>query len=359
MSYVYVWRYEVPAGSRARFERTYGPDGDWVRLFRQADGYRSTRLLREEGAPGRYLTVDEWDSRAAFDAFRARRAGAFEALDERCASLTSAEELVGHFESDKKEPFTLRSGRLHRFLRYALGEVVIVTIGILIALQINAWNGARVDRGRERGYVASMQGDLQGDIAQIDETVAGNRVMLDGLDSLLRQLANPRPDAAYRRHLYLTSLVRTYWYLVADFPELTLTQLEHSDGLRLIRDDSVKLAMLGYRQAVGASHYQYEELARYFHVFEATQKGLFDYRIGKRAFEYIEADTKHMLEPLEAFEPLVPEGTYLSSDDPELLGRYYGDILFYRTALNNTVLALRAQRSAAESLLELIGRRYP
>ncbi|HKK09177.1 MAG TPA: antibiotic biosynthesis monooxygenase, partial [Gemmatimonadota bacterium] len=82
----------------ARFEQVYGPDGDWVRLFRKARGHHSTRLLRDEAAPGRYLTVDEWESRSAFDAFRARFSGAFEALDERCASLTSTEELIGHFE---------------------------------------------------------------------------------------------------------------------------------------------------------------------------------------------------------------------------------------------------------------------
>ncbi|HKK08053.1 MAG TPA: antibiotic biosynthesis monooxygenase, partial [Gemmatimonadota bacterium] len=99
VSYVYVWRYEVPAASRARFEQVYGPDGDWVSLFRQADGYRSTRLLRDEADTGRYLTVDAWDSRSAHDAFRARFAEAYEALDESCASLTSAEELVGRFES--------------------------------------------------------------------------------------------------------------------------------------------------------------------------------------------------------------------------------------------------------------------
>ncbi len=250
-------------------------------------------------------------------------------------------------------------GRVGRFLRYALGEIVIVTIGILIALQINAWNDARVAHGREHDYVASMLGDLRADIGTIDQTVAGNRIVLGGLDSLLHQLADPRDDAAYVRHLYLTSLVRTYWYLVADFPELTLTQLENSGNLQLIRDDSVKVALLGYRQTIHASQYQYDELTRYFHVVEATQKRIFDYRLGRRALGYIDADTRHMLEPLDAFEALLPEGRYILDDDPALLAEYYGDILFYRSTLTLTVHFLLAQRQTAEALIELIGRRYP
>jgi len=99
VTYLYLWRYEVPAEYRRRFEEVYGPEGDWVELFRDSPGYRSTRLLHEPAGAGRYLTIDEWESREAFDRFRAEQAEAFEALDARCAALTSAEELLGHFEA--------------------------------------------------------------------------------------------------------------------------------------------------------------------------------------------------------------------------------------------------------------------
>jgi len=47
------------------------------------------------------------------------------------------------------EPKTL-SGRLSRYLLYALGEIVLVVIGILIALQINNWNQRRSAQAAER-----------------------------------------------------------------------------------------------------------------------------------------------------------------------------------------------------------------
>jgi hypothetical protein len=32
--FVALWEYEVKPGEEERFEKAYGPDGDWVRLFR-------------------------------------------------------------------------------------------------------------------------------------------------------------------------------------------------------------------------------------------------------------------------------------------------------------------------------------
>ena len=96
--YVYIWSFEVVPENVAEFERVYGPDGEWGKLFTGASGYRSTALLRDRERPGRYLTVDTWESAAAFESFRAANAAAFEALDRACERFTSKESLVGQFE---------------------------------------------------------------------------------------------------------------------------------------------------------------------------------------------------------------------------------------------------------------------
>lgn len=96
--YVYVWRYAVRPGSEAAFEAAYGPDGEWVRLFRDGDGYLDTLLMRDLEVPGAYLTVDRWASRADFDGFRSAQHDAWEALDARCALLTDREDEIGHYE---------------------------------------------------------------------------------------------------------------------------------------------------------------------------------------------------------------------------------------------------------------------
>ncbi len=97
--YTYIWAFRVRAGCEPAFERLYGPDGEWVRLFRKADGYLHTELHRDIADTRRYVTVDYWTSEAAFDAFRRACADAFRILDERGEALTEEETPLGSFTS--------------------------------------------------------------------------------------------------------------------------------------------------------------------------------------------------------------------------------------------------------------------
>ena len=97
--YEIFWEYEVRPEQVAAFEGLYGADGEWVRLFRQADGYVETRLFRDTNRPTRYLTVDRWRSRAAFDAFVEATGSAYAALDRRGGELTVRERRLSTCDS--------------------------------------------------------------------------------------------------------------------------------------------------------------------------------------------------------------------------------------------------------------------
>jgi heme-degrading monooxygenase HmoA len=96
--YAYIWEFEVRPGREAEFEGYYGPAGSWVRLFRTAHGYLGTVLLRDRTNLHRYLTVDRWESEAAYRAFRQAQATAFAGLDSQCEAVTVAEREAGHFD---------------------------------------------------------------------------------------------------------------------------------------------------------------------------------------------------------------------------------------------------------------------
>ncbi len=96
--YVYIWDYLVVPDRIGDFEIAYGPEGDWVRLFRLAPGYLKTELHRDCARPDRFLTIDYWESRSAWEAFRARFAERFEQIDARCGQLTLRETEIGCFE---------------------------------------------------------------------------------------------------------------------------------------------------------------------------------------------------------------------------------------------------------------------
>jgi heme-degrading monooxygenase HmoA len=95
--YEIFWEYEARPEQTAAFEELYGAEGEWARLFRRADGYVETLLFRDTDRPTRYLTIDRWRSRAAFDAFVEAAGPAYAALDRRGDALTVRERRIGAF----------------------------------------------------------------------------------------------------------------------------------------------------------------------------------------------------------------------------------------------------------------------
>jgi heme-degrading monooxygenase HmoA len=53
----------------ADFERVYGPEGEWSQFFRTGSGFIGTELLRDAEIPDRYLVIDRWESREAYNEF--------------------------------------------------------------------------------------------------------------------------------------------------------------------------------------------------------------------------------------------------------------------------------------------------
>lgn len=62
----------------------------------------------------------------------------------------------------------LNEGKTKKYLLYAIGEIVLVVIGILIALQINNWNEQRKAKEIEKEILIQFKEDLKGDITSID-----------------------------------------------------------------------------------------------------------------------------------------------------------------------------------------------
>ncbi len=81
------------------FERVYGQQGEWAQFFRAGAGYVGTELLRDVESPGRYLVVDRWESREAYNTFvEANRADYMRRVDET-AFLYEQELRLGTFEN--------------------------------------------------------------------------------------------------------------------------------------------------------------------------------------------------------------------------------------------------------------------
>lgn len=78
----------------------------------------------------------------------------------------------------------LNEGKTSKYLKYALGEIVLVVIGILIALQLNTWKEANTERLLEKGYIVSLIEDIKKDSQNFDIAIKLNQNRIKNLDSL-------------------------------------------------------------------------------------------------------------------------------------------------------------------------------
>ncbi len=62
----------------------------------------------------------------------------------------------------------IESNSAHKYLVYAIGEIALVVIGILIALQINTWNEFRKDRKTEQSLYLNLIEVLESDLSEIE-----------------------------------------------------------------------------------------------------------------------------------------------------------------------------------------------
>jgi heme-degrading monooxygenase HmoA len=95
--FVALWEFEVKPGCEERFEKAYGPRGDWAALFRRHPGYRGTTLCRDTNRPYTYLTMDTWTSQQDYELFLKSNVAAYHQLDAAFELMTSRERHIGSY----------------------------------------------------------------------------------------------------------------------------------------------------------------------------------------------------------------------------------------------------------------------
>jgi hypothetical protein len=77
--------------------------------------------------------------------------------------------------------------------RYALGELVLIVLGILIALAISDWNDGRIQRAQERALLGEVSTALRADLAEFEGRLAVLRNSAPRIETLSQRLKAGAP----------------------------------------------------------------------------------------------------------------------------------------------------------------------
>ena len=136
-----------------------------------------------------------------------------------------------------------------KYMRYAIGEILLVVIGILIALQINNWNQIKTERKVEQEYISSLIEDAKTDLSNFKNAITLNEERINNLDSLILRCYNYNIKDKNDPELimwYIRSLIRPDFVFQTD---RTLSQLKNSGGMRLIENKTKINAIITYEES--------------------------------------------------------------------------------------------------------------
>lgn len=79
----------------------------------------------------------------------------------------------------------IKEGKTITYFKYAVGEIFLVVVGILIALYINNWNEERKDRIEESELLQQLHNEFLYNKRQFQNTVSGDRLIIKGCEKII------------------------------------------------------------------------------------------------------------------------------------------------------------------------------
>ena len=138
----------------------------------------------------------------------------------------------------------MQKNRFTTYLVYAVGEIVLVVIGILLAVQINNWNQDKQKRALEKNYLKEIKASLQTDVTSAETLMAFNKQRLSDLDSILTKMQNRN----YQEMIISIApyVQRSFNYSIFKLNRIGFDNMVSSESISLISSDSLRQTLSEY-----------------------------------------------------------------------------------------------------------------
>ena len=135
----------------------------------------------------------------------------------------------------------IKENRVTKYFLYAIGEILLVVIGILIALSINNNNEKNKQRAQELHYLKNIKADLQMNISHIDNYIADREVAAKNAAKILEHFEG-KPIEDYE--VFIQEAISIYIWRKFFQINNTFQELVNSGNLALISNDNIKNTLL-------------------------------------------------------------------------------------------------------------------
>ncbi|MEN8124756.1 MAG: DUF6090 family protein [Bacteroidota bacterium] len=125
-----------------------------------------------------------------------------------------------------------------KYSRYAIGEIVLVVIGILIALQINNWNQENKNHQKELFYLRDLNNGLKNSKVELNRIIEKTKKSWLSSDSLIFISRSYNASISYQT---LDSLIRlSINYAIFTPDEGIINEIINSGNLNIIKNETIR-----------------------------------------------------------------------------------------------------------------------
>ena len=189
----------------------------------------------------------------------------------------------------------LSENKFTKYLLYAIGEIILVVIGILIALQINTWNKEKQNRALERSSLRNLTADLVIQKEILLQQQDNEALALAQIDSCSFFFSSSLPLTELHRLLLSLSSRLTFVANKATFDNMSST-----GNIALIRNSVLQNAIVRYYKQLDYTTSVINN-NNLFLIDNQFGHFVFNNGLGFRLTENGMIDTGYIMSPLQKF----------------------------------------------------------
>lgn len=135
--------------------------------------------------------------------------------------------------------------KLNKYLLYAIGEIVLVVIGILIALQVNNWNEDRKISRQEQDSLKRLHDESEDIVAYLAKSVAFYNELINAAEQSAEALNN-KSMGALSEEAFAYGIYGTAYYEAIAPPKNVFEELNGTGKVQNIKSTSVRKSISEY-----------------------------------------------------------------------------------------------------------------
>jgi hypothetical protein len=132
----------------------------------------------------------------------------------------------------------IQKNQMGKYFKYAIGEIILVMIGILLALQVNNWNNIRLEVNKEQIILKNLRSDFNENITEFNRIYESSSNTYMSSVRLLEIIKDNSKINPSEIEMLLNSIINGFYSL--DLNSASIDEIKNSGSLNIIKDAELR-----------------------------------------------------------------------------------------------------------------------